>query len=296
MIDFIKKRRLWYFISISIIFVGTIAMFNNYRNFNHVFNLGIDFTGGTSIILRFEKPVSDIELKLREILNNLSLEKHTIQTSGLSDLIIKTEEMDVQKRNDLFRDIERKISKFDILEVDMIGPSIGEQLKKTSIFIVLAVALAILVYCSWRFELIFGIASIIALLHDAFIILVLSAMLQIEINTAFIAALLTVLGYSINDTIVIFDRIREKFKALDSEDISKSTLNLAVNEMLPRSIHTSLTTGIVVGSLFLFAGLSLKVFSTILLIGLITGTYSSLFIASPMILTISRLKGVPVVK
>ena len=114
MIDFIKKRRLWYFISISIIFVGTIAMFNNYRNFYNVFNLGIDFTGGTSIILRFEKPVSDIELKLREILNNLSLEKHTIQTSGLSDLIIKTEEMDVQKRNDLFRDIERKISKFDI--------------------------------------------------------------------------------------------------------------------------------------------------------------------------------------
>ena len=193
----------------------------------------------------------------------------------------------------MFDDINKKISSFDILEVDIIGPSIGEQLKRTSIVIVLAVAIAILLYCSWRLEFIFGIASIIALLHDALIIMVTSALFQIEINTAFIAALLTVLGYSINDTIVIFDRIREKFKAVDQEEISKSTLNLAVNEMLPRSIHTSITTGIVVGSLFLFAGLSLKVFSTILLIGLITGTYSSLFIASPMVLTISKLKGYP---
>ncbi|MEK9728202.1 MAG: protein translocase subunit SecF [Candidatus Margulisiibacteriota bacterium] len=221
MIDFIKKRRLWYFISTTIIMIGLIGMVNNYRTMNHIFNLGIDFTGGTSIILRFDRPVENPEFKLRDILNGLNLEKHTIQTSGTSDLIIKTEEMDVQTRNQLFERIERQISSFDILEVDIIGPSIGDQLKKTSFIIVMAVAAAILIYCSWRFEFIFGLASIVALLHDALIIMVVSALFEIEINTAFIAALLTVLGYSINDTIVIFDRIREKFKVAGTDEISK---------------------------------------------------------------------------
>ena len=296
MINFIKKRRLWYSISLVIFLIGLFGMFNNYKQFNHFFNLGIDFTGGTSIILRFNEPVADLESSLRMVLNNNQLEKHTIQLTGKNDVIIKTEEMTVEKRNALFDSIRSDLATFDILEVDIIGPSIGDQLRKTSIVIMLAVAIAILLYCSWRFELIFGLASIVALLHDALMVILISALFQIEINTAFIAALLTVLGYSINDTIVIFDRIREKFKTNDSDEVSKGLLNTAVNEMLPRSIHTSVTTGIVVSSLFLFAGHSLQVFSTVLLIGLITGTYSSLFIASPMVLTISKLKGVPVVK
>ena len=121
-----------------------------------------------------------------------------------------------------------------------------------------------------------------------------SALFKLEMNTAYVAALLTVLGYSINDTIVIFDRVREKIRREDSDELSKTTLNLAVNEMVPRSIHTSITTGLVVVSIYLFGGLSLKVFSSVLIIGLITGTYSSLFIASPMVLTISKLKGVQI--
>jgi preprotein translocase subunit SecF len=296
MINIIKKRRLWYLISLVVFCIGVIGMVNNYRSFNHIFNLGIDFTGGTSIILRFSDPVSGGEASLRNILNATGLEKHTIQTSGGSDIMIKTEEMTVQKRNELFNSIRQRVGAFDVLEVDIIGPSIGEELKQTSIVIILVVAIAILIYCSWRFELTFGMASIIALIHDALMILVMSAFFQIEMNTAFIAALLTVLGYSINDTIVIFDRIREKFREIDDDTVSKSKLNVAVNEMLPRSIHTSITTGIVTGALFLFAGVSLKVFSTVLIMGLITGTYSSLFIASPMVLTISRLRGVTIVK
>ena len=140
-------------------------------------------------------------------------------------------------------------------------------------------------------EFIFGISSIIALLHDTLIILAMTALLQIELSTAYIAALLTVLGYSINDTIVIFDRVREKMQLNDSEEFSKDLLNQAVSEMLPRSIHTSISTGIVVLCIFLFAGMSLKVFSTVLIVGLMTGTYSSLFIASPMLLTITKLRG-----
>lgn len=294
MINFIKKRRLWYVFSMTVIGIGIVSMVMNYRTMNHIFNLGIDFTGGTSITIRLNKPVQNIEEQLRSLLVGIGLSKHTIQTSGVNDVIIKTEQMTVEKRNELFDTIKNTVGSFDVLEVDIIGPSIGEQLKKTSFIIVLAVSIAILMYCSWRFEFVFGLASIVALLHDALILLCMSALFKLEVNTAYVAALLTVLGYSINDTIVIFDRIREKLRRQDSDELSKSILNMAVNEMLPRSIHTSITTGLVVFSVFIFGGLSLKVFASVLIVGLITGTYSSLFIASPMVLTISKAKGVQV--
>jgi preprotein translocase subunit SecF len=296
MINFIKKRRLWYSLSIACIGLGLMFMVKNYNAMQHVFNMGIDFTGGTSIILRFEQPIQDMEPALRPILNAQGLSKHTLQQSGQFDMIIKTQEMDIAKRNALFSSITKSIGAFDILEVDVIGPSIGEELKSKSFIIIFAVAIAILFYCSWRFELTFGVASIIALLHDALIILSMTAIFKLELNTAYVAALLTVLGYSINDTIVIFDRIREKvLEDKASEDsVSKSLLNKAVNEMVPRSIHTSITTGAVVVSIFIFGGISLKGFAAVLIVGLVTGTYSSLFIASPMVLTLSKIRGVQI--
>ena len=294
MINFIKKRRLWYSFSLIVIGIGLVSMIMNYKTMNHVFNLGIDFTGGTSITLRFNEALSTDESDLRNVLASVGLKKHTIQTSGLKDIVIKTQEIDVPQRNQLFNLIKEKIGDFDVLEVDIIGPSIGDQLRKTSLIIGIVVSIAILIYCSWRFEFVFGLASIVALLHDALILLCLSALFKLEMNVAYVAALLTVLGYSINDTIVIFDRIREKLRREESEDLSKTVLNSAVNEMVPRSIHTSITTGLVVFSIYFFGGLSLQVFSSVLIVGLITGTYSSLFIASPMVLTISKLKGVQI--
>ena len=294
MINFIKKRRLWYVFSLVVISIGLAAMVMNYRVMNHIFNLGIDFTGGTSITIRFNQSVQNVEEQLRLVMVDVDLKKHTIQTAGTNDIVIKTEQMNVEKRNQLFDAIKAALGSFDVLEVDIIGPSIGEQLKKTSFIIIFAVSIAILIYCSWRFEFVFGLASIVALLHDALILLCMSALFKIEMNTAYVAALLTVLGYSINDTIVIFDRVREKIRREDSDELSKTTLNSAVNEMLPRSIHTSITTGLVVFSIYIFGGLSLKVFASVLIVGIITGTYSSLFIASPMVLTISKAKGVQI--
>lgn len=212
MINFIKKRRLWYAFSLAVIGIGIVSMGMNYRMMNHIFNLGVDFTGGTSIILRFNSPVENVEEALRHVLTQVDLKKHTIQTSGASDIVIKTQEMDVEKRNQLFDVIKQDLGAFDVLEVDIIGPSIGDQLRKTSFIIVFAVSIAILLYCSWRFEFVFGLASIVALLHDALILLCMSALFKLEMNTAYVAALLTVLGYSINDTIVIFDRVREKIR------------------------------------------------------------------------------------
>ena len=294
MINFIKKRRLWYSFSLIVIGIGLVSMIMNYKTMNHVFNLGIDFTGGTSITLRFNEALSTDESDLRNVLASVGLKKHTIQTSGLKDIVIKTQEIDVPQRNQLFNLIKEKIGDFDVLEVDIIiGPSIGDQLRKTSLIIGIVVSIAILIYCSWRFEFVFGLASIVALLHDALILLCLSALFKLEMNVAYVAALLTVLGYSINDTIVPFDRIREKLRREESEDLSKTVLNSAVNEMVPRSIHTDNHGVGGIFHLFFWRAIPSGIFVGVNC-GLITGTYSSLFIASPMVLTISKLKGVQI--
>lgn len=274
-------------------------MVQNHRQLNHAFNMGIDFTGGTSMILRFNQGLDSDIASIRAILNDVGLTKHTIQLSS-SDLIIKTQDMVVTTRNQLFNAMTKTLGPFEILEVDIIGPSIGNDLKKTSWLIIFSVAVIMLLYCSWRFDFVFGVASVVALIHDALIVMACSAFFGIEINTIFVAALLTVLGYSINDTIVIFDRIRETMRDNSHDEaipvVSKTQINAAINDVVPRSIHTSMTTGIVIAALLIFSGTTLQVFSTVLMIGVITGTYSSLCIAGPMILTVSKLKGVPVVK
>ncbi len=297
MIDFVKKRRLWYTVSVVIIGIGIGFMMNNVNRIGHVFNLGIDFTGGTSLSLQFKSPQSMVESRLTDVLNQQGFLKHMIQLSENNTVILKLSQLNVQQRNQVLNGIESEFGAFELLEVDIIGPSIGEELRNTSIIILIAVSIAILMYCSWRFDFLFGVSSIVALLHDAIVLISLTAIFKIEVNTAYIAAMLTVLGYSINDTIVIFDRIREKLTKKDDDlTISKSSLNQAIVDMLPRSIHTSITTGLVVGSLFFIAGESLQVFSTILMIGLIVGTYSSICIASPVIVTVSKIKGVSIVK
>ena len=251
------------------------------------------------MILRFNQGLDSDISPIRAILNDVGLTKHTIQLSS-SDLIIKTQDMVVTTRNQLFNAMTKTLGPFEILEVDIIGPSIGNDLKKTSWLIIFSVAVIMLLYCSWRFDFVFGVASVVALIHDALIVMACSAFFGIEINTIFVAALLTVLGYSINDTIVIFDRIRETMRNNSHDEaipvVSKTQINASINDVVPRSIHTSMTTGIVIAALLIFSGTTLQVFSTVLMIGVITGTYSSLCIAGPMILTVSKLKGVPVVK
>ena len=261
MIQFIKKRRLWYSFINS--YCYWCSMVSNYVKFNHVFNLGIDFTGGTSIILKFQDPVVSIEEKLRMVMIDLSLDKHSIQTVGSDSVLIKTQEIGVDLRNQLFRNIETSVASFEVMEVDIIGPSIGDQLRKTSLWILLAVSVAILLYNSWRFEFVFGFASIVALIHDVLLVLSFSAIFQLEVNTAYVAALLTVLGYSINDTIVIFDRIREGMRGDDTDEgvLSKETINQAINAMLSRSVHTTLTTSMVGCSLCIWWHIIKSVFN-----------------------------------
>ena len=186
------------------------------------------------------------------------------------------------------------------LRFDSVGPSIGQELKRKSLYAIITVLIAIVLYIAWAFRKVskpvaswkYGMTAIIALFHDVMIVLgvfaVLGRFLDMEINTAFVAAILTVLGYSVNDTIVVFDRIRENLPRSD-EDF-ESTVNISVNQTLRRSINTSLTTLLVLLSIFFFGGTTIRDFVLALSIGVFIGTYSSIFLASPVLVVWEKLK------
>ena len=292
----IQKRNLWFVISVCLITVGLGLMAVRAVGDKPVLNFGIDFTGGTSFIVKFDAlnarlldaPNASNEkiafiTELRGVLTAFGLEKSQIQITQDKAVIIRTEALNNERRLDVLRTMEERIGVMELLEVDVIGPTIGQELKEQSLWIILFVSIALLIYITWRFELVFGAAALLAVLHDALIIISFSSITWLEVNTVYVAALLTVLGYSINDTIVIFDRIREQIGAKGNKLSLDQLINMAVTDMFSRSVHTSTTTLIVVGALFVFGGATIKTFTMVLLVGIVSGTYSSIFVASPLL-------------
>ncbi len=286
MFKLIEKSRLWFLLSFAVISLGLVTMGLSALKHQSYLKFGIDFTGGSSLMFKLQDvTTSDLSIieSTRAALSSFNLEGSQIQITKESELIIKTVELSNEQRLAVVSELTKRLGSLELLEVDIIGPTIGAELKQKSLWIILAVSLLLLLYISMRFEWRYGLSALVAVLHDALIIISMAALFDIEINTAFVAALLTVLGYSINDTIVIFDRIREwlakdeVFRNLDE------ALNSAVTSMFARSMHTSLTTLAVIGSLFVFGGTTIKTFCLVLLIGIISGTYSSLFIATPVL-------------
>ena len=297
---FVEKRNLWYAFSLILIIAGISLMIGRSIKSQPALNYGIDFLGGSSILIKipeFEKNIKntpnatqeeiDTISSIRDTLSKQGLEKSQIQITTDKEILIKTLKLNQEKSQLLLQNLKETYIKLEILEVDFIGPTIGEELKNKSFLIILIVSISLLLYITLRFELIFGISALIALLHDALIVISFASLFKIEINTAFVAAILTILGYSINDTIVIFDRIRENYAPLKDKHSFKDIINLSLNQTLVRTLNTSVTTMLVIGSLIIFGGTTIKPFCVILLIGIIAGTYSSLFIASP---TLSLLK------
>jgi len=293
----VEKRNLWFILSSIVILLGFGAMGSRFmedKSAENILNYGIDFKGGTSLILKFdylnqkptplpkEESISFIS-NLRGTLESFGLEKSRIQITNKKEVLIKTLDLKEDKSQQLLQLLEDNFGLIEILEIDLIGPTIGEELRSKSLLIILIVSLSLLIYISWRFELAYGLAALAALLHDALITLSLASLLQIEINTAFVAALLTILGYSINDTIVIFDRIRENFsRQLQTESIPE-IINISLSQTIGRTINTSFTTLMVISSLILLGGSTIKEFCLTLLIGILAGTYSSVFVASPVL-------------
>lgn len=273
----IEYRKLWITISVVIILIGSIFMMLN------GLNLGIDFAGGTIINIDLHQTFEVSEI--REI-TDIFDEGADVTYSGddKEQVIIQTQEsFTEEQRQEIFSDFKEKydLNEKDLLSIDQVDPVIGDELKNQVLIAVLIAVIAMLIYITFRFELSFAISAIIALAHDMLIVLAFYAMMGIQVNAPFIAAMLTILGYSINDTIVIFDRIRENRKKFKKNDYV-TLINTSVSQSLARSINTSLTTLITITALYILGVEAIRNFALPLIVGFLSGTYSSIFIASPV--------------
>ncbi len=252
-------------------------------------NLGIDFSGGTLVQVQYTKiaPIQEI----RNILNNdIRFEKATVTEFGSSDeIIIKIPSTSTKIEKDIGDDLRvtlKPTGEYKIRRVDMVGPKVGNALKEKGISALCFALLVILVYVSFRFEWRFAVASILALIHDISIALGAIVLFSIDVNLDILAAILTILGYSLNDTIIVFDRIREGVTTSKENELN-IVVNESVSNTLSRTTLTSLTTFFVVLTLYLFGGEIINAFSFTLLVGIVVGTYSSIFIAASFLLQLN---------
>lgn len=283
-IDFVALRKKAFVISAVLAVVGLFAFIM--ITFGKA-NLSIDFTGGTNIQVRFAEKV-DIS-SLRKSLSESGIADIQIQEiSGTKDFFIKTKlsDSDGMKVEDKIAKTIRsqyKDNKVEILQSSMVGPGVGADLKKYAILAVCLALVGIIIYIAWRFTFISGIAATIATFHDVVAIMGVFYLMNKEFNLLIITALLTVAGYSLQDTVVVFDRIRENMAKMKSKDDFGEVINRSINEVLSRTIVTGISTLLALGALMVAGGEVLFDFSFALFIGLIVGTYSSIFVASPIL-------------
>ena len=279
-IKFMKIKRLTLLVSSFLFLLSLISIFTK------GLNLGIDFTGGSLIEVRFEEKIS--LNNLRSEMNNLDLGEIQLQTIGEeNDVVIRVQD----KNNDAITQTKTieviknslKDKSVDYRRTEFVGPKVGEELVNAGIIAVIFSLIGILFYIWLRFQWNFAIGAIIALIHDVILTLGFFSVLQLEFNLATVAAVLTIAGYSINDTVVIYDRIREtmrKYKQITFDEI----INLALNGTLSRTLMTSLTTLLALTALFIFGGVVISSFIIALIWGVFIGTYSSLYVASPLLI------------
>ena len=281
MFKVIEKTKIWFSISLAIILVGIVLMATRGLNF------GIDFKGGTKIVVDFGDSFDKVEAD--GIVKEYASDAVT-KTVESTQYEIKSKDLDETKTSELFNVLKEKYSLEDsaLISQSQIGPSVGKELTRNAIVSVLVACVAMLIYIAIRFEFNFGIAAITALVHDVLITLAFYAIFNISINNSFIAAMLTIVGYSINDTIVIFDRIRESSRSM-RRSTPTEIANVSINKTLARSINTSLTTLIIIGAVNIFVP-TVREFSFPLLIGIAAGAYSSIFIASPVWVLLQKRK------
>jgi preprotein translocase subunit SecF len=279
-IEFMLNAKKFGIFSILLVLTSLTLLFTKGLNF------GIDFAGGTIIQVQYEgkAPIEQV----REIVS--SHEKYagaTVTKFGSdSEIVIRTKQASKSVKGGAkveFQALLKETGAFKIRRIDLVGPSVGEELKTKGIMAMLFAIIGILIYISFRFEWRFAIASIAALVHDVTIAMGMLSLFQVEINLPILAAILTILGYSLNDTVIVFDRIREGIRTIKSPQLEE-VINESVTRTLSRTTLTSLTTFFVVLTLYLFGGEIISGFSFTLLVGVVVGTYSSIFVASPILM------------
>ena len=283
--DISGHRTWWFLLSSIIIIAGIVCMVVR------GFNFGIDFTGGTIIDLKFDQPVTIADV--RTSLGKYGLDGSTIQLSGAQsdvtaseDVMIRTTDLEEDQRKEVMATLKDDVGNYTVLREEKVGATIGGELITNAVEALLISWVLIIAYVAYRFEWKFGVAAVLALVHDILVVLGVFALTQRQIDSSFIAALLTIVGYSINDTIVIFDRIRENLKLHFRRGGDVDVLvNTSSYQTLTRSLYTVFTVMFTTLALYFFGGETTKDFAFALLVGFGSGCYSSIFIASPLWVT-----------
>nr|WP_325190255.1 protein translocase subunit SecF [uncultured Selenomonas sp.] len=280
--DIAGHRKIWFLISLLLIIPGIFCI--GVRGFN----FGIDFTGGTIMDLRFEHPVTLAEI--RTSLAKYDLDGSTIQLSGAEsgvesseNVMIRTVDLEEHQRKEVMASLVQDVGAYTVLREEKVGATIGGELITNAVLALVVSWGLIILYVAYRFEWRFGVSAVLALVHDIIIVLAVFSLTQRQIDSSFIAALLTIVGYSINDTIVIFDRIRENLKLhfRRGGDVNE-LVNRSIYQTLTRSLYTVFTVLFTTFALYWFGGETTKDFAFALLVGFASGCYSSIFIASQL--------------
>ena len=286
MLNIIQNRKYYFAIAIILVVVSVAALWM------WGLKLSIDFTGGSLMDLRFvgaTPTVTQIQEKLAEI----NLKDAVVQPLGETDMIIRLKTLDEATHQEVLKQLYTNFGEVQEKSFESVGPTLGKELQSKAVWSIIFVLLAIIVYIGFAFRKVsypvaswkYGVCAIIALAHDVFVPLGLFAalghFLNVEVGSTFVAALLTILGFSIHDTIVVFDRTRENL--FKYRDTLENITNRSVNETLARSITTTLTAVLALVAVYIFGGESVKYFALVLIVGLISGAYSSIFIASPLL-------------
>ncbi len=266
----IKRRKWFYVLSLIIIIPGIISLLLQ------GLNLGIDFTGGS--ITHIKLPSEATIAEVRAVLDKQGLEKAEVQKSG-DEFYLRTSELTQEETDELMAALKEDFSEVVFMSAESVGATIGGELTRNALLAISIATVLMLLYISIRFEWTFGIAAIIGIIHNVLVVLGVFSIFQWEVSSAFIAAILTVIGYSINDTIVIFDRVRENLRGTRKQDYEE-LVNRSVGQTLNRSINTVLTSAFPLIALLILGGSTIKLFVLAMLIGFVTGAYSSICIAS----------------
>lgn len=283
MLKIVEKTKLWFAISLIVIVIGMGFMVTK------GLNLGLDFKGGTVLDFKMNQTFvkADVDKIIDKHAKNEYLSK-TVDDAKNIEITIKSDALSPEEIAVLAKEIKAEFKKSELVSQDTIGASVGNELKSKAITGLIIATICMLAYIGFRFELKFGAAAVIALLHDILITVGVYAVFQIPVNSAFIAAILTIVGYSINDTIVIFDRIRENQKNMRKAPLEE-VIDVSITQTMSRSINTVATTLFTIVSVYVFVP-SIRELSGPLIIGILVGCYSSIFIASPVWYLLKRKK------
>lgn len=286
MLKIVEKRNWFFLISILVILPGLLSLFI------WGLNLGVDFTGGSLLEVKFDKAV--VKEEIIDIAKRAKVEIVSVQTSGENVYLLRSHPLDDKGEKSLIGELKKKYPSTQEIRKETIGPTIGRELLQNAVLALLAASVMIVVYISWAFRSVpkpasslrFGICAIIALLHDVLVLIGVFSLLghffAVEVDSLFVTAVLTVIGFSVHDTIVVFDRIRENLNK-GSFRTFEETVSNSIMQTLGRSLNTSLTVILVLLALLLFGGSSIRWFVVALLVGIASGTYSSIFNAAPLL-------------